>query len=84
MMAPRTSTASRDTTPTIAVIMSTPHNLQVSISEAMTAQFSPPPSGPGEESVLAIESDRPNRTLDCVGVDFDAAVDGCQQLFDRL
>ena len=31
---------SRDTAPTIALIISTPHNLQISISEAMTARKS--------------------------------------------
>jgi hypothetical protein len=46
--------------------------LQVSMSEAMTAQCSPPPSEPGKS--FAPERDRPDCALDDIVVNLDAAV----------
>jgi hypothetical protein len=49
-------------------------SLAVWINEAMTAQFSAPPSEPCEEVVLGAELDWSDGALDSVRVDFDAAV----------
>jgi hypothetical protein len=40
----------------------------------MTAQCSPPPSEPGEESVLPVKRNGSDAAFHYIGIDFDAAV----------
>ena len=44
------------------------------MSEAMTAQCSPPPSEPAKRRILSVQRNRPDRALDHVAVDLDATV----------
>ena len=53
---------------------STPLSLQVSISDATVAQFSPPPSEPAKSAFFSIQRDRPDGSLDDVGVNLDPAI----------
>ena len=49
-------------------------SLQVSISDATTAQCSAPPSEPAKNAFLPIQRNRPDAALDDIGIDLDAAV----------